>query len=66
MDKQIDIILEDDGPRTFATVLTPLGQYVMRTVSQHYNTQTHWHLDDAECEALEVSAFAHKATLHRV
>lgn len=67
MDRQIDIMLEDhDDGLSVARPLTPLGTYVLGTViADGGGAWTHAYLDDAECDALEVAAYAHKATLHR-
>lgn len=70
-DKRIDIILEDCGVRELSYVrpLTSLGWYVLGCVVEIAPEVRQRGLDitmnDRECEALEVAAFAHKATLHR-
>jgi len=66
-DKQIDIELEDhDEGLSVARPLTPLGAYVLGIVSHDGGgAWTVCYLDDKQCDHLEVTAFAHKATLQR-
>ena len=64
MNRQIDIELEDhDGGLSVARPLTALGRYVLGLVRA--DAQSAVYLDDAECDHLEVAAYANKATLHR-